>query len=391
MIYVLKINPHNSISKEMLRACKSSFSQKVMVAFCKSKNTDDTGVSNAKYLIKLIVRRLLCLMPGYVMLDRVQIGDEDKFVCDYSDAGERNIILDEAIEKKISQFYIYSGENGLMRLDQSKPELNYMEYHVTWHCNLKCKGCGHYSNLQATPMFSDLNQYEKDLSQLHRFVRNISCIRLMGGEPLLNPDLKKFIEVTRKEFPFAHIAVASNGLLIPSCDDTLLVLMNKLKIRFDITCYPPTAKILDRIKDRCREFEVELLVSDPVTEFFACSDGSEISDAKGNWNDCESKLNHFLYNGKLAVCGLPILVDVMHEKAQYKGTVSTEDVVDIFESNLTSEKLIEKMNSPITMCKYCDKSNKSFYKWEGQYTQFFSSQMLNNQRKKERSQVDVGL
>ncbi len=158
--------------------------------------------------------------------------------------------------------------------------------------------------------------------------------------------------------------------------------MNKLEVRFDVTCYPPTAKILDRIKDRCSRFEVELLVSEPVTEFFASSDGSEISDAKDNWDDCESKLFHFLYNGKLAVCGLPILVDVMHEKARYKGTVSAGDVVDIYDPDLTSEKLIEKMNSPISMCKYCDKSNKSFYKWEGQYTQYFSAQMLREQNKK---------
>ncbi len=321
MIYILKINPHNNISKEMLHACKSGFSQKVMIAFCKQKNTDDRGLSNAKYLIMHILRQVLCLMPGFVMLDKVQIGNEDKFICDYSDAGERNIILGEAIEKKISQFYVYTGENGFIRLDQSKPELNYIEYHVAWHCNLKCKGCGHYSNLQSTPMFSDPDQYERDLKQLHKFVRNISYIRLMGGEPLLNPDLDKFIEITRREFPFACIAVASNGLLIPTCEDSLLVLMNKLEVRFDVTCYPPTAKILDRIKDRCSRFEVELLVSEPVTEFFASSDGSEISDAKDNWDDCESKLFHFLYNGKLAVCGLPILVDVMHEKARYKGTV----------------------------------------------------------------------
>ncbi len=381
MVYVLKTDHQKNVSKEMLRACENRFSQKARVAFCKQENSDVNGVNDAKHLINNILRRIRCFLSGYVMMDSVKIGTEDIFICDYADAGERNIVLKEAIEKRISQFYIYSNEKEFVKLDQSKPELSYIEYHVAWHCNLKCKGCGHYSNLQSTPMFSDLGQYEKDLKQLHKFVRNISYIRLMGGEPLLNPDLDKFIEVTRKEFPFACIAVASNGLLIPSCDDSLLALMNKMEVRFDITCYPPTAKILDRINDKCKKSGVELIVSEPVTEFFASSDGSEISNAEDNWKDCESNKFHFLYNGKLAVCGLPILVDVMHEKAQYKGTVAAEDAVDIYDSNLTSEKLIEKMNSPISMCKYCDKSNKCFYKWEGQYTEFFSAQMLRDQSK----------
>ncbi|WP_051199898.1 glycosyltransferase [Butyrivibrio sp. FCS006] len=260
---------------------------------------------------------------------------------------------------------------------QLKPELNYLEYHVAWHCNLKCKGCGHYSNLQEDPMFSDLGQYEKDLGQLHKFVSNIADIRLMGGEPLLNPELGKFIEVTRKEFPHARIAVASNGILIPSCDDSLMRSMKKYRARFDVTCYPPTYKILDKIREKCSKFGVELIVSDLVNEFFACSDGTETSNAKENWENCESKEYHFLYNGKLAVCGLPILSNVMRDKTQYKGIALPDDVVDIYDPEITSEVLIEKMNSPISMCQYCDKCNKKFFKWEGQYTDYFSAQMLN--------------
>lgn len=57
--------------------------------------------------------------------------------------------LSAAYRKKVS------AENGdiskmIYPIDYNKPQLSYIEYHVSNHCNLKCKGCGHYSNLADT-------------------------------------------------------------------------------------------------------------------------------------------------------------------------------------------------------------------------------------------------
>ena len=100
---------------------------------------------------------------------------------------------------------------GLFR----KPELSYLELHLTDHCNLNCKGCGHFSPL-ASPHYADFQQYEEDLRRLRQLFRNIRRIRLMGGEPLLRPEvLRKGMEI------FKENTITTNGTLdlidFPGC------------------------------------------------------------------------------------------------------------------------------------------------------------------------------
>ena len=88
----------------------------------------------------------------------------------------------------------------LYYIDIRKPYLDYFEYHISDHCNLKCRGCGHYSNI-AIPRFGDLEKYIKDLERLKELFWGIKTIRLMGGEPLLNNKLSDFMFYTRDFFP----------------------------------------------------------------------------------------------------------------------------------------------------------------------------------------------
>ena len=258
----------------------------------------------------------------------------------------------------------------------SLPELDYIEYHVSWHCNLKCKGCGHYSNLCDEPMFGDWEQYKNDLHRIHELVDNVKKIRLMGGEPLLNPELSKFVYTKRKEFEGADIRVVSNGLLIPTCSEELLIAMRETGTTFDITQYPPTSKIVDKIRKRCCENGVQVNISEPVTQFFAASDGSVEYNIMESWNVCESRSCHFLHNGEMSVCGAPIIAKILGDKTESKAKYSVNDIVNIYDANLTSEEFIKKMSSPITMCKYCDKVEKNFFDWQGGYKKYFSSQLL---------------
>lgn len=81
----------------------------------------------------------------------------------------------------------------------------------------------------------------------------VKRIRLMGGEPLLNPELPKFISITREVFPDSNIRVVTNGILIPYVDTAVLKTMNQYFVGFDITQYPPTKMIKEKIELRCIE------------------------------------------------------------------------------------------------------------------------------------------
>ena len=82
------------------------------------------------------------------------------------------------------------------------------------HCNLRCAGCDHFSPI-AEPEFADIKEFERDFSRLSElFNGQAQEIHLLGGEPLLNPDIVLFLQVARKSFPQAIIDITTNGLLL---------------------------------------------------------------------------------------------------------------------------------------------------------------------------------
>ena len=126
------------------------------------------------------------------------------------------------------------------KVSTDSSDLLYLETHVADICNLKCRGCMHFSNIAIHPNYPDLQEFERDFSRLSELFSNIFIIRLMGGEPLLNPKLHDYIKVVRQYFPAAELRIVTNGLLIPKQPDDLWEVMRECHAAMDISPYPPT-------------------------------------------------------------------------------------------------------------------------------------------------------
>lgn len=268
--------------------------------------------------------------------------------------------------------YSYNGKNELIEVEHWKPELDYYEYHISWHCNLNCKGCAHYSNLIMEPKFANYDIYKKDLERLHELLGNVKSIRLMGGEPFLNPELPKFIELTRYVFPISDLRIVSNGLLIPTCDDNILKVMRDNDVRLDISQYPPTSKILDKIEAKVKPFNIPIYLGEYVDTFHANSDGRRENDMVAEWKACDARTCHFLSEGQIAACAAPIVTTLMKDSIEFHGKVVEEDIVDLYDSKLTGEELVRRVNSPIPFCKYCDKQHCERFPWKGGYREYYN-------------------
>lgn len=90
-----------------------------------------------------------------------------------------------------------------------------LEIHLAEHCNLNCIGCSHYAPL-AEPGFCDLEALEESLNKLSKIRKSIGVIRLLGGEPLLNPDAARVFRLVRARFKDVKIVLVTNGLLLAS-------------------------------------------------------------------------------------------------------------------------------------------------------------------------------
>jgi organic radical activating enzyme len=102
-------------------------------------------------------------------------------------------------------------------VDKGKILTSTCEVNVSHHCNLACRACSHLS-----PVFKkhhiDPDQLFADLSTLAKYY-HAERVRLLGGEPLLHPDLFAVIEATRTSGVCDRIRVVTNGMLLPRMPD----------------------------------------------------------------------------------------------------------------------------------------------------------------------------
>src|SRR3990172_2333761 len=147
------------------------------------------------------------------------------------------------------------------------PTLGYVETHLTDHCNLNCKGCDHFSPI-APKWYCDLEDHARDMRQLSRLFSNIEKIRLMGGEPLLHPEVNTFLAVTRKYFPRSDIRLVTNGVLLQKMSRNFWEACKENKIIIDISIYPPFLAKTPMWVETARKQEVEINTSD-TGKFFA--------------------------------------------------------------------------------------------------------------------------
>ena len=89
------------------------------------------------------------------------------------------------------------------------------ETHIVEHCDLNCRMCTHFSPL-AVPRFAELSTFSRDLRRLRElFGDDVAYIMLLGGEPLLHPELPDFLCTARTFFPNTDVILYTNGLKLP--------------------------------------------------------------------------------------------------------------------------------------------------------------------------------
>ena len=91
-----------------------------------------------------------------------------------------------------------------------------IEVNVTYGCNLGCEYCSHFckytQGLEHTDnIFSWYRDWNKKIVP-----RNV---RLIGGEPLLHPELATLIRETKRHWPNSGLQLTTNGLLLHKADD----------------------------------------------------------------------------------------------------------------------------------------------------------------------------
>ena len=96
-----------------------------------------------------------------------------------------------------------------------------LDVDIVSHCNLGCRCCCHFSPVTEA-RFLTLDEYARELgllAQVKGAADYFESINLMGGEPLLHPELAGFVRLTHELLPATRTRVCSNGLLVREVAD----------------------------------------------------------------------------------------------------------------------------------------------------------------------------
>lgn len=246
-----------------------------------------------------------------------------------------------------------------------------VELHIVEHCNLNCKGCGHFAPL-AKEEFLNLEEFKRDILRLSELTQGrLKQLVLLGGEPLLHPNCIDFCIEARKIFPNSIIRLVTNGLLLESQQKKIFENCSTYNILISSTKYP-----IDKINWANIE---ELLDKNNVKfEFYQGSGDNEkqfikqITDINGLQNPKESFINcrhddrswFYLQHGFLYHCWVIPYSRHFEQYFNIKFERSKNDGINIHDAK-DEQEILEFLSKPTEFCKYCKpKESKELNKWD---------------------------
>lgn len=241
-----------------------------------------------------------------------------------------------------------------------------LEYHLVDSCNLNCAGCSHYSSLVNKPTYKTVEEIVNEFNLLKSKVGNkLVNLRLLGGEPLLHPQICDCLKIIRELFPNTNMSLVTNGLLLKKMPEEFYDVCSESKIRIRITDYgiiDLTATIKE-LKERGISADRYKIFTDKYKQANLW-DYQRIRLTEGKidcFTRCRLKniCNNYR-NGKIYLCPHIAYIGYFNKffgkdiKVDETDYVSLEDVVSY-------EDLVEKLNSmkPNFCFQYCNNYDKT--------------------------------
>ena len=268
--------------------------------------------------------------------------------------------------------YLYSEmellKNSVRRQLKSTVYDFHFEFHLVEHCNLKCAGCTHFSSI-AGEEFLSLEEFEKDIRRLSELTGHTArFMNLLGGEPLLHPEVSSFFPIARRYFPDAVIRVVTNGIRLLDMEEEFWQSCKRNHIVIGLTQYPIAVdyeEIIRMISGKGVLFESFSGTSYPRDEMWRLALNEEGKERPvENFLRCpRANACIFISHGKVFNCATMANIGHFNKCFGTEFQLSKEDSIDIYEVNDIQE-ILSFLCNPKPFCRYCSIDGRKYgEKW----------------------------
>jgi organic radical activating enzyme len=230
-----------------------------------------------------------------------------------------------------------------------------VEYSAAYHCNLRCAGCSHMSPFVSRRIPSSA-AFAADVTRLATAF-HAEEVRLLGGEPLLNPDIVSLLQVARASGIADRVVVTTNGLLLPGQPDAFWANVDEVRVSLYPGVSPPEAA-LDRIAARAQESGTRLQVT--AWDRFRTTMVTEPHPADLTtafiYRTCHSAHRcHMLHEGRLFKCPVPPFLPEFLSKLGRGGYDPSAEAFEIHGARDLFEELKAFLTTrrALEACRYC--------------------------------------
>jgi len=258
-----------------------------------------------------------------------------------------------------------------------KHKIEHIELMVINACQLSCTACATFSDLKHSG-YVRWNDGKKELEQwLTRL--DPECIGLMGGEPLMNPEIKQWINGIRDMSPDSQIRLPTNGLLLKKHMDIVDLLHSIGNCVLKISYHTDSKDMRNIVRQILTSYDFR-----PVTEYginrwstennFKFQINSPKTFLKSFKNDYPNMMPHnnepvdafdicvaqrcpFLYKNKLFKCSTAGLTPEIHSRfgspnaESWQNYLDTGLAVNCADSEIKS--FIANFGKPHKICRQC--------------------------------------
>ena len=264
-------------------------------------------------------------------------------------------------------------------------ELEYIAYMTNDICNLNCKSCNNCAPIadHNNPFYADFNKFKKNI-QIIKNVCHTKFFEIMGGEPLLNPNIMDFINYASDVYKDTNTKVVlyTNGILMMKfLTKENIKILQKKNVSIFFSEYPINLNY-DNIFRALKILKIDFCVqANWRTDERIDDEGDwiniKLSERKNKISKCyvyENLTDLMIKDDYLYGCSCPLNIKTLNKSFGTKFKLDKSDYEYIPE--LTKDKMkrfcSSIKNGKMNICKHCygteiysnwDKSKKDMSEW----------------------------
>ena len=259
--------------------------------------------------------------------------------------------------KKAEYIKKYADEEIENFFERGELNIPQIEFCLTTQCSLKCKDCcaliPDFNHRSGGQIKMSINEFERTLNQLLDNVNSIRKLIILGGEPLLCKGLPKMLDYAALKNKVIHIAIVSNGTLLPN-NDLINILKQYNKINFYMSNYnssPNTVNLkYEAIKELLKQNGLKYQMMENWEWFKELGFSSKKlpeSVIKHNFETCHRTKCLMTLDRKIEVCSKAF-------GGRNLGLIKTDDFIDLDKTTDLRQDLIDFYQKPMMQaCEYC--------------------------------------